>query len=97
MPIPTTNQNPALACDLTQAEALRILADLSAKHGPGTLAALLGAACAFEIREALDELEDEDESVFFDRDWLVAFGEHPAFVQCLGAEEICFDVESCRY
>jgi hypothetical protein len=91
MPIPTTDQNPALACDLTQDEALALLDALSAKHGPGLLATLVGAALAADVREAAGDPTDADDQPSFDLGWLTAFAEHPAFVQGLGAEAAFFD------
>jgi hypothetical protein len=82
----TPNQDPALACDLSQAELLALLSELSAKHGPGTLAALVGAAFAADVAEG-DEADAErgDEPCEYDTEWLVGFAEHPAFA--IGAGE----------
>ena len=79
---------------LSPAAAAALLASLCAEHGPGVLAALLGAAFAEDVAAARAEAAADPEDsgdVSFDSEWFSAFAEHEAFQAVAGAEwsEVC--------
>jgi len=77
---------------LSPAAAAALLASLSAEHGPGVLAALLGASFLEDVAAAkADAAEAGEEGYLFDGEWFSAFAEHEAFQAVAGTEwsEVC--------
>jgi hypothetical protein len=82
----------------TPEQAAALLAALRAEHGPGVLAALLGACFAEDVRTSDAEAEQHgDEPTGFDRGWLAAFAEHPAFADAAGPAFDRLNLWSCEF
>ena len=85
---------------IAPAAAAALLAALRAEHGDSVLAALLGAAFAEDVAQADAENSEDPTDEWqpgFDRGWLAAFAEHPAFAAAAGPAFDRLDLWSCEY